>query len=163
MFVLFRFRDFRVLQTTWTFLGSYWSRHWNSRAKRIPWTEISQLSCSLESCLMSTQSHISCRTRGKSPKFDPAVEIGRRKIILENLQPKLWRYHHDSKTEVTNLSKIFSHKKIIMNYSGVSISSSTTSSSQSPTSSLIGIMYNHFNPIQSMTNIAKIIKQYGLL
>jgi hypothetical protein len=46
-------------------------------------------------------------------------------------------------------------------YSG-SGSSSVSTSSQASTYSLIGSMYNHYNPNVFTINLAKVIKQFGL-
>jgi hypothetical protein len=70
---------------------------------------------------MTTQSHLSRWLRGQSPEFDPFFEIGRKKEVLENLQPRLRRYFSDSESEVTSISIYFPPRKPTMTSSGGSV------------------------------------------
>jgi hypothetical protein len=112
---------------------------------------------------MSTQYCLSGKSRGQPPKFDPLFEIGRKKEVLENLQPRIRRYFSDSSSEVTSISISFPPKQPTMNSSCGFVGISGSSSSGPSTFSLIESMYSHYNPVVSTTNPAKVIKQYDLL
>jgi hypothetical protein len=111
---------------------------------------------------MITQSRSSRRTKVQPPKFDPFFEIGRRKVVLESLQPRLRRSLSNYETKVTSLSILFPPRKSTMNSSCGFDSTSGSTSSQASSASLIKIMYSHFNPIQSTTNPTKVTKKYDL-
>ena len=107
--------------------------------------------------LMSTNSRLSRHLRGQSLEFDPLLEIGRKKEIVENLQSKLRRSFSDSSSEITGISISFPPWKLNMTSSGGGSSSNGSTSSQASTSSLIGSMYSHHNYVVT-TNQYRVIK-----
>jgi hypothetical protein len=102
---------------------------------------------------MFTHSCFSRRLRGQSPKFDPFLEIGRKKEIVENFQSKLIRSFFNSSLEITCIYVSFPPWKLTMtSFDDGSGSSSGSTSSQGSTSYLIGSIYNHYNLVVSTTN-----------
>jgi hypothetical protein len=114
-------------------------------------------------CHMSTHSCYSRHFRGQSPEFDPFLEIGRKKEIIDNLQSKLRRFFFKCSSKIRGIYVSSPPGKPTMTSSGggFGISSGSTSS-QASTSSLMGSMYNHYNHVVSATNPTKVIKQFGL-
>jgi hypothetical protein len=107
---------------------------------------------------MSLDPRISRRRRGLSLEINPIVEIGRRNVVLLSQQSTLRRTLSDSTSSSFSLLPIV-HK---ITYSDGSGGTGGASSSQPSTSSVIGSLYNHQVPIQCTTNLAKVIKEYGL-
>jgi hypothetical protein len=107
---------------------------------------------------MSFRSH-SSRRRGLSPAFNPLFEVGIRKIVLESLQPKHRRSLSNSSSSSISLNPIF----FKMTSSSSSYATSSITSSQISSSSMIGSFNSHHILVQSMTNPAIVIKKFGLL
>jgi hypothetical protein len=98
------------------------------------------------------------RRRGLSPESIPIIEIGRRKSILFTKGSTLRRTLSESS------SSPFSPLPITpkMASAGGATGVGGASSSQPSASSVIGSLYSHQVPIQSVTNPTKVINKYGL-
>jgi hypothetical protein len=114
---------------------------------------------------MSSSSCIYRQIRGRSPNFPLIPEVGRRKVVLQGQKPKFHRSLSDlSSLSSSPLPYIF---KMSSTSSGIGSSgygggTSSSSSSQHSVSTSIKSIYSHVVPIQSTTNLAKVIKKYGL-
>jgi hypothetical protein len=107
---------------------------------------------------MSFNSRISRRRRGLSPEVTPIFEIRRSKIVLSTKKSVLRRtlsdYGSSSSSPIPITFNIMS--------SGSGSGTGDSPSSQPFSSSVIGSIYSHQVPIQSTTNPAKVINNYGL-
>jgi hypothetical protein len=106
---------------------------------------------------MSSDSCVSRRRRGLSPKINPISKIGRKNVVLSTQQSALRRTLSDSSSSSFYPSPII-YK---MTSSGGSGGTGSASSSQSSSSSVIGSLYSHHILVQSTTNPTKVIKKYG--
>jgi hypothetical protein len=105
---------------------------------------------------MSYKSHSSRRTRGLSPKYNPLSEVGRRKVVLENLQPKHRRSLSDSSKFINTFYSYNFQDDIFWYFS----STSSSTSSQASSSSIIGVFIvitTWFNPQQILLRLLKIL------
>jgi hypothetical protein len=107
---------------------------------------------------MSFNSRISQIRRGLCPEVTPISGIGMRKIISSTQQSALRRTLSDSSSSSS------SPIPITFNMTSLGSGSGTrgSSSSQPSASSVIGNIYSHQVPIQSINNPDKVIKKYGL-
>jgi hypothetical protein len=107
---------------------------------------------------MSLNPHIPRRRRGLSHEINPIIEIGRRNVVFSTQQGTLRR------TLSNSSSSSFSPLPIIHKMASVGGSGGTrgSSSSQYLSSLVIGSLYIHQVPVQSTTNLTKVIKKYGL-
>jgi hypothetical protein len=104
---------------------------------------------------MYSNSCISRRKRGLSLEATPIFEIGRRKIVLSTQESALRRNLFDSSRSPIPVT-------FNMTFAGSGSGTGGASSLQPSASSVIGSIYSHQVPIQSVTNPTKVIKKYGL-
>jgi hypothetical protein len=107
---------------------------------------------------MSSNPYISRRRRGLSLEATLIFEIGRRKVVLSTQESSLRRTLSDSASSPSSPIPITFN----MTYVGSGSENGGASSSQPSSSSVIGSIYSHQIPVQSTTNLAKVIKKYGL-
>jgi hypothetical protein len=132
--------------------------HWNARQRQPRNHLYLSFSYTLVLLFIYINPSISRIRIGLSHDINPIAKIGRRNIIFSTQQSTLRR------TLSYSTSSSFSPLPIIhkMESSGGYGVIGGSYSYKPSSSSVIGILYSHQVPVQSTTNLAKVIKRYGI-